>query len=173
MASHPLRLQNGWPNICCGRIWTSTKSCKKPKNLKTYITQIFAPKGGRPLRGRPPFGCEYLQGCEKLSCSLMFLYNAKPSFEIAKWMSRNMLWQNMKINKIMQKPENLKTYISRILAPKEGRPRSGRPLFWFKDWPDVGLFAVICLHDFVDFHILRQHIYGHSFCNIKGWLGIT
>ena len=26
------------------------------KNLKTYIRPIFEPKGGRPLRGRPPFG---------------------------------------------------------------------------------------------------------------------
>ncbi len=33
----------------------------------------------------------------------IFLYNAKPSFEIAKWMAKHMLWQNMKINKIMQK----------------------------------------------------------------------
>ena len=32
----------------------------------------------------------------------IFLYNAKPSFEIAKWMAKNMLWQNMKIIKIMQ-----------------------------------------------------------------------
>ena len=31
------------------------------------------------------------------------LYNAKPSFEIAKVMSNNLLWQNMTINKIMQK----------------------------------------------------------------------
>ena len=40
----------------------------------------------------------------------MFLFNAKPSFEIAKWMAKHMLWQNMKINKIMQKikkPKNL------------------------------------------------------------------
>ena len=26
------------------------------KNLETYIKPIFEPKGGRPLRGRPPFG---------------------------------------------------------------------------------------------------------------------
>ena len=26
------------------------------KNLQTYIRPIFEPKGGRPLRGRPPFG---------------------------------------------------------------------------------------------------------------------
>jgi len=38
-----------------------------------------------------------------LGVLLIFLYNAKPSFEIAKWMAKNMLWQNMKINKIMQK----------------------------------------------------------------------
>ena len=38
-----------------------------------------------------------------LGCLLVFLYNAKPSFEIAKWMAKNMLWQNMKINNIMQK----------------------------------------------------------------------
>ena len=28
------------------------------------------------------------------------------------------------------------------------------------------------LYDFVDFHILPQHIFGHPFCNLKGWLGI-
>ena len=39
----------------------------------------------------------------KLSFLLIFLYNAKPSFEIAKWMAKDMLWQNMKINKILQK----------------------------------------------------------------------
>ena len=26
------------------------------EHLKTYIKPIFEPKGGRPLRGRPPFG---------------------------------------------------------------------------------------------------------------------
>ena len=29
---------------------------RKPSNLATYIRPIFEPKGGRPLRGRPPFG---------------------------------------------------------------------------------------------------------------------
>ena len=57
----------------------------------------------------------------------IFLYNAKPSFEIAKWMATNMLWQNAKINKIMQQTK--KNNISQILAPKGGRPRSGRPDF--------------------------------------------
>ena len=56
MPSHPLILQNGWPKICCGRIWKSTKSCKTLSNLATYIRSLFEPKGGRPLRGRPPFG---------------------------------------------------------------------------------------------------------------------
>ena len=56
MPSHPLILQNGWPKICCGRIWKSTKSCKKPKNLKTYISWILAPQGGRRRSRRPPFG---------------------------------------------------------------------------------------------------------------------
>ena len=60
---------------------------------------------------------------------LIFLYNAKPSFEIAKWMAKNMLWQNMKINKIMQKPKNLKTYISQILAPKGGAAAKRPPPF--------------------------------------------
>ena len=44
-----------------------------------------------------------LPGCKEVSCLRVFLYNAKPSFEIAKWMANNMLWQNIKINKIMQK----------------------------------------------------------------------
>ena len=44
-----------------------------------------------------------LRGCKTLSVLLIFLYNAKPSFEIAKWMAKDMLWQNMKINKIIQK----------------------------------------------------------------------
>ena len=70
-----------------------------------------------------------LHGCKKLSFLLIFLYNAKPSFEIAKWMAKDMLWQNMKINKILQKTWKLKAYITRILAPKGGRPRSGRPPF--------------------------------------------
>ena len=56
MPSNPLRLQNGWPKICCGRIWKSTKCGKIPKNLKTYISRILAPKGGRPRSGRSPFG---------------------------------------------------------------------------------------------------------------------
>ena len=38
-----------------------------------------------------------------LGCLLIFLCDAKPSFEIAKWMAKNMLWQDMKINNIMQK----------------------------------------------------------------------
>ena len=38
-----------------------------------------------------------------LGCLRIFLYNAKPSFEIVKWMAKHMLWQNMKINQIMQK----------------------------------------------------------------------
>ena len=43
-----------------------------------------------------------LQGSKQLGCLLIFLCNAKPSCEIAKWMAKHMLWQNMKINKIMQ-----------------------------------------------------------------------
>ena len=43
------------------------------------------------------------QGCKKESFLHIFSYNAKPSFEIAKRMAKNMLWQNMKINKILQK----------------------------------------------------------------------
>ena len=42
-----------------------------------------------------------LHSCKKLSFLLIFLYNAKPSFEIAKWMAKDMLWQNMKINEYM------------------------------------------------------------------------
>ena len=44
-----------------------------------------------------------LQYFRFLGFLLIFLYNAKPSFEIAKWMAKDMLWQNMKINKILQK----------------------------------------------------------------------
>ena len=44
-----------------------------------------------------------LQVVRLLGFLRIFLYNAKPSFEIAKWMAKHMLWQNMKINKIMQK----------------------------------------------------------------------
>jgi len=59
---------------------------------------------------------------------LIFLYNAKPSFEISKWMAKHMLCENMKINKIIQKTSNLATYIKPIFEPKEGRPLRGRPL---------------------------------------------
>ena len=43
---HPLRLHNGWPKIRRCRIWKSTKSCKNPNNLKTYIRSILAAKRG-------------------------------------------------------------------------------------------------------------------------------
>ena len=68
----------------------------------------------------------------------IFLYNAKPSFEIAKWMAKHMLWQNMKINKIIQqklkspKPTSLEDLHQKGTAAK--RP----PPFWSNDLPDVG-----------------------------------
>ena len=65
-----------------------------------------------------------------------------------------------------------KAYISRILAPKGGGREAVAPLWW-KYWPDVGfLFLFSFLQDFVDFHILPQHVFGHPFCNLKGCLGM-
>ena len=87
----------------------------------------------------------------------IFLYNAKPSFEIAKWMAKNMLWQNMKINKFMQK--NLATQQPtslEYLHQKGGGREAAAPLL-------VQIFArcwfLGFLFDFVDFHILSQHMF--------------
>ena len=41
-------------------------------------------------------------GLTKNMFLVIVLYYAKSSFEIAKWMAPNMLWQKMKINEIMQ-----------------------------------------------------------------------
>ena len=66
----------------------------------------------------------------------------------------------------------IKTYIRPIFEPKGGRPLRGRLPFG----ANLGLMYVfrllVCLHDFFDFPILAQHMFGHPFCNLKGWLGI-
>ena len=70
-----------------------------------------------------------LQGCNKLPILLIFLYNAKPSFDIAKWIANNTLWQNMKIIKTIQKAlHKFKTYLRLTFTPKGGRPLRGRPV---------------------------------------------
>ncbi len=83
-------------------------------------------------------------------------------------MAKNTLWQNMKINSIMQTPNNIKTYIKPIIAPEMG---ATAPLFG----ANIGLMYVFrllgVLHG-VDFDTLQQPICDHPFCNLKGWLGI-
>ena len=112
MPSHPWRLQNGWPNTCCCRIWKSTKSTKKKtKKLKTHIRQIFAPEGGRPLRGRPPFGASMRR---MLFCRLLgFLHDFVNSHILPQHMlaihlaiSKHGLALSKKIRKTWQ-PSNL------------------------------------------------------------------
>ena len=74
--------------------------------------------------------------------------------------------------KIRKKTRNLKTYIRPIFGPKGGRPLRRRPPFSAIIQEMQAARLLSFLHDFVDFHILPQHMFGHPFCNLKGWLGI-
>ena len=55
-------------------------------------------------------------------------YSAKKSFEIAKSMAKHMQWQNMKINKIMQKHKDKKPTSLEYLHQKEGGREAAAPL---------------------------------------------
>ena len=66
---------------------------------------------------------------QQLSFLDVFLYNAKPSFEIAKWIAKHIAWQNMKITAIIQQTKKLNAYITLIFAPTGARPRGGRTPF--------------------------------------------
>ena len=88
-------------------------------------------------------------------------------------MAKNMLWQNMKINKIMQttqQPSNL--HMANICTRKEGGRSAAAPLLVqvFERCRFLVLY-VFCMI-FVDFHTLPQHMFDHPFRNLKGWLGI-
>ena len=73
--------------------------------------------------------------------------------------------------KTCEKPSNIATYISPRFEPKGGGRFAAAPIL-------VQIFEMQVatllgfLHDSVDSHILPQHIFGHPFCNLKGWLGI-
>ena len=43
------------------------------------------------------------------------------------------------------------------------------PVACYDLWVSATLLRFF-LHEFVHFHILPQHILGHPFCNLKGWL---
>ena len=56
-ADHPAQAENSRYRLQrLHRTTKSTKSCKKPRNLETYIRAIFTSQGGRRLRRRPPVG---------------------------------------------------------------------------------------------------------------------
>jgi hypothetical protein len=49
MQINPSRLHNGWPNICCCRIWKSTQLCKKTKKhaKSQHLSNTCTKRGGR------------------------------------------------------------------------------------------------------------------------------
>ena len=65
-----------------------------------------------------------------------------------------------------------KTCIRPMFATKGGAAASRLPLCGASIREMLVFRLLGFLLDFVDFHILPQHISGHPFCNLKGWLGI-